>query len=251
MRKKLIAGNWKMNFTGQEASRYVERLIPSLAGSLQADVLLVPPFTALSVVSEKVRDAGLLLGAQDLYPEPKGAFTGEISADMLKDCGCRFVLAGHSERRHLLGETDALVNKKLLAGLNAGLDVIFCLGETGEQREKGATKQVLESQLEKGLSGIRQSRIEGLVVAYEPVWAIGTGVTATTRQAQEAHCFIRTWVQGALGQEVADGLSILYGGSVSPENAAGLLAERDIDGLLVGSASLDPEKFCAIISTAQ
>lgn len=250
MRRPIIAGNWKMNLVLGEARALVSRLLQWRDVCQTADVIVAPPFTALQTVKELIRESRMHLAAQNLYFESKGAYTGEISAAMLKDLGCRFVILGHSERRRYFHEDDALINKKIKSALAMGLNVIFCIGETLEQRENNQTRQVVENQLQLGLNGLNSNDLKGLVLAYEPVWAIGTGKTATPRQAQEIHQFSRELIGRTFGGPAAENIRIQYGGSVTPENSKDLLKQEDIDGALVGSASLNADSFYAIIKSA-
>jgi len=244
MRTPIIAGNWKMYKTEFEALDFVRALRPLVEAVKDRTIVLCAPFTNLSKLYDAVVDTNLKLGGQNLYWENEGAFTGEISAPMLKAVGCTYVIIGHSERRQYFGETDETVNKKLMAALNHSLFPIVCFGETLEQREKGETLKVLENQIRKGLKNLETSHWEEVIIAYEPVWAIGTGKTASAQQAQEAHEFIRK----LLPKEVAQQVRILYGGSVKPENSQELMAQGDIDGALVGGASLKIESFAAIVN---
>ncbi len=251
-RKPLVAGNWKMNGTLAEAKRLAQAVAKSLAGFKEVEILLLPPFTALSQVKEILQGTPLGLGAQDLYWEPQGAFTGEISAPLLQDAGCQAVLIGHSERRHILGETDGVIQRKLKAALEQGLCGILCVGETLEERKKGQTWKVVERQLTSALETLEPLKLaQKLVVAYEPVWAIGTGLNATALAAQEVHGLIRQWLGRRIGSSAAGTIRILYGGSVKPENAGELMAQPDLDGLLVGGASLNAKSFVAIVETAR
>lgn len=247
MRRPIIAANWKMNKTIQEAAGFVEMLKKSSLAD--AEVVVAPPYTSLSVVKAMLSGTKIGLAGQNISSESKGAFTGEISAAMLKDVGCQYVIIGHSERRKHYHEDDALLNKKLKMALSHGLKPIFCVGETLEQREKDETCGVIQAQMEKGLEGLDKASLSEAVIAYEPVWAIGTGKTATPEQAQEMHKFIREIIRRHYGVETADSLRIQYGGSVTPENSASLLAQPDIDGALVGGAGLVVESFCAIINS--
>lgn len=247
--KPLVGANWKMNGTPGMAGDYLDDLLVSNSMHFGADVVLFAPFTILAGLNCAAEDAGVLLGGQDLFWEEKGAFTGEISPGMLRDAGCAWFLAGHSERRHLLGETDQMVAKKLQAGIAAGLKGLLCVGETLAEREAGNTRAVVEAQVEAALRGIRGADPENLAIAYEPVWAIGTGRNATAEQAQEAHALIRECVAGILGKEFSGDIRIIYGGSVTPGNASGLLAQPDVNGALVGGASLDPESFLDILAS--
>ncbi len=242
-RRAFIAGNWKMNKMMSEARDFFEALLPSVRNIADRDIVLAPPFTALTAVAEMIRGSNVMLSAQNVFYEEKGAFTGEVSAPMLKDLGCAYVIVGHSERRQFFHETDETVNKKIMISLKHGLGVIVCIGELLNEREAGRTYEVLERQITKGLKGIKS---EGLVIAYEPVWAIGTGRTATPEQAQEAHEQIRKRLREFYGRS-ADSWRILYGGSVTPENIDSLMACPDVDGVLVGGASLKPESFEMIV----
>jgi triosephosphate isomerase len=250
MRKKFIAGNWKMFTTRAAAQDLAAAVVRGLGTEDRVDVAVCPPFPYLLPVAEALRGSRVALGAQNLYPEKEGAFTGEVSPAMLLDCGCRYVILGHSERRHVLHENDAFINRKVHAALAAGLQVILCIGETLAEREANRTERVLEFQLAGGLAGATGGELARMVIAYEPVWAIGTGRNATPEQAEEAHRFIRRWVAGKFGEEVADRLPIQYGGSVKPENVASLLGQPDVDGALVGGASLKAELFLAIVRIA-
>lgn len=247
----MIAGNWKMYHTVSSSLDYLETFLLALPENPVADILLAPSYPSLFSVGHKLAGHPVKMAAQNLHFEEKGAFTGEVSAKMLKDCGCHAVIVGHSERRHVFGESDDLINKKLRAGVAAGLDVIFCVGETGDERKAGKTSTVIHSQLEKGLKDFPLENCKGLTIAYEPVWAIGTDVNATPEQAEEVHREIRQWVQTRFDEATGESIRILYGGSVKPGNAAELLSKAEIDGLLVGSASLDPKSFCAIIQSVQ
>lgn len=251
MRRPVVAGNWKMNCLQSEAGDLVKQLIESKSLTGNVEVVLAPPYTALGVVRKLVNGSGIQLAGQNIYFEPKGAWTGEISAAMLKDAGCEYVILGHSERRSFFQEDDALINKKIKAALNAELHVIFCVGETLQQRERNETRGVVESQLKFGLEGLTDRDLENLVIAYEPVWAIGTGKTATPEQAQEVHHFIREYLDATFEKSVAQSTRIQYGGSVNPENSKSLMSQKDIDGALVGSASLNAESFIAIINSAK
>jgi triosephosphate isomerase len=243
-----IAGNWKMHKTLADA-RALARDIRLGAAGARVEVALAPPYTALTAVAAELAGSSIRLAAQDTFWEPKGAFTGAISPLMLTDAGCHYVIIGHSERRQLFGETDHTVNLKLKAALNAGLVPIFCLGETLEEREAGRTLKVVETQLKEGLAGIGSAFGEPLVIAYEPVWAIGTGRTATPAQAQEVHAFIRGQVKALLGA-IGANIRILYGGSVTPDNVVALMAQPDLNGALVGGASLKSDSFLKIIEGA-
>ena len=250
MRQKYVAGNWKM-FTTAAAARSLARSVAEGAAALsQVKLGLFPPFPYLSAVVQAVAGSALVVGAQDVYPEKEGAFTGEVSPNMLVDVGCRSVLVGHSERRHKLGENDAFLNRKVKAGLSIGLEVIYCIGETLEERETNKTQHILASQIKDGLAGLETKDVARLVVAYEPVWAIGTGRNATPQQAQEAHLFVRHEFAVRFGEKAAAELPILYGGSVKPENAGELMRQSEVDGALVGGASLVAAQFLAIAKAA-
>lgn len=246
MRKPFIAGNWKM-YTNSESAEALATSLVKAKPDPRVTVAICPPFVYLSRVAAAIKGSNILLGAQNLYPEKEGAFTGEVSPAMLKDVGCRFVIVGHSERRHKLGESDAFISRKVHAGLDVGLDVILCVGETLEEREGNRTEQVLNTQISAGLAGLTATTLARVVVAYEPVWAIGTGRNATPEQAQQAHAFLRGRVREMYGEKGADGLLIQYGGSVKPDNAVSLLSQPDVDGALVGGASLQAEPFLAIV----
>ncbi len=245
-RRRLIAGNWKMNKTPQETAAFVEDFAPRVASFFEIEVLLIPPYTSLEPASRQLVGTSIALGAQDLHSEPSGAYTGAISAQMLAACGCRYVLVGHSERRHVFGDDDATVRRKLGSALDGRLLPILCIGETIDERRGGATPEILTRQLTVGLDGLDAGAMKSIVVAYEPVWAIGTGETATPEQAQEAIAGIRAWLSGRFDEPTAGRARILYGGSVKPGNAAELMRLPDVDGVLVGGASLDPEAFAAI-----
>jgi triosephosphate isomerase (TIM) len=248
MRRPIIVGNWKMHKTTAEAVTLVQALKASVADLHDVDVGVAPPFTALGAVAEVLRGSVVFVAAQNLHWEPQGAFTGEVSAAMLTDVGCRRVIIGHSERRQYFAETDVTVNKKLRAALNAELDPILCVGETLEQRESNATFGVLEQQIRQGLAGISAAEMPRVVIAYEPVWAIGTGKTATPDQAQEVHAFLRGLLGTLYGKALADQVRIQYGGSVNAGNIQTLMTQPDVDGALVGGASLDASSFAQITS---
>jgi triosephosphate isomerase len=251
MRKKVIAGNWKMNNDLSESKNLISKLAEALAGkSVNCDVIICPPFTSLSEASALVKGTQIKLGAQNMYFEESGAFTGEISASMLKSAGCEFVILGHSERRTIFGESDQVINKKIKKALASGLKPIFCVGETLEEREGNITNQVIERQIKEGLKDLSADDMKTIIVAYEPVWAIGTGKTATPAQAEEVHDFIRTQVKNLFNAEVADNIVIQYGGSVKADNAKELLSQKDIDGALVGGACLKADSFMGIITAA-
>ena len=246
MRKIIIAGNWKMNKTISEAMELVNGLKRELSGIENIDIVVIPPYTALGEISDMLTNSNIRLGAQDLYWEEKGAFTGEVSATMLKDVGAEYVVIGHSERRTYFGETNESVNKKVKAALNAGLLPIMCIGERLEQRESGKAFDVIKDHLEGGLKDISGEDLPKVIIAYEPVWAIGTGKTATPGQAEEAHKYIRKLLSDMYDETVAGSVRIQYGGSVKPENIKELISEPDIDGALVGGASLKVEQFVPI-----
>lgn len=248
MRVPLIAANWKMNKTIGEASEFVRGLAARLREVKRVEVVICPPFTAIAAVVHSAADSAIAAGAQNCYSKPSGAFTGEVSAQMLKDAGCRWVIVGHSERRQVFGETDELANAKLRAALSAGLSVIFCVGETLEERNGGDMDSVLRRQVLSGLKGLTVTELERVALAYEPVWAIGTGLTASPEQAGEAHGFVRALVRAQFGDAAAEPLRIQYGGSVKPDNAGELLSQPDVDGALVGGASLDVDSFAAIVA---
>lgn len=249
MRKKLIAGNWKMFTDGATAQSLAAAVVAGSQGS-KAEIAVCPPFVYLGRVAEALRGSPVALGAQNLYPEKEGAFTGEISPPMLADIGCKYVILGHSERRHKLGETDAFINRKVHAALAAGLHVILCIGETLEERQAAMFEEVFEAQVVRGLAGIGRENVSRVAIAYEPVWAIGTGHNATPEQAQGAHAFIRSNVARRTTPELAAALRVLYGGSVKADNAVSLLSQPDVDGALVGGASLKADQFLGIVRAA-
>jgi triosephosphate isomerase len=248
--KKFVAGNWKMYANAATGKQLAENIVQGLAGEERVTVAVCPPFPYLAQVAEVLRGSNVALGAQNVYPEKEGAFTGEVSPLMLVDVGCRYVIIGHSERRHKLGETNAFINRKVKAAFAAGLHVILCVGETLEERQANRTNAVLDTQLAGSLVEMNIESLGRLVVAYEPVWAIGTGLNATPEQAEQAHSFIRRQIGGMFGEETARKLPIQYGGSVKPDNAASLLRQPDVDGALVGGASLHAEQFLAIVRAA-
>lgn len=242
-----IAGNWKMNKTVSEALDLVKALKILLSDTDEVEIAVAPPYPALHAVGKELRGSFIRLAAQNLFWEEKGAYTGEVSGWMLKDVGCEYVIVGHSERRQYFGETNETVNRRLKAALRCGLRPIFCVGETLKDREEGRTFSVIEAQLEGGLEGLKEDSVYQCVIAYEPVWAIGTGKTATPEQAQEVHRFIREQLTKRYSSAVAGALRIQYGGSVTPENIRGLMEKEDIDGALVGGASLKAEAFADIV----
>ena len=249
-RKPLIAGNWKMNHLVSTSVETAKSLKSLLDGSSSADIVICPVFTALHSVAQIVRGSNLQLGGQNCYTKESGAYTGEISPQMLLDAGCTWTIIGHSERRQYFGETDSLLNEKLKFARAAGLKVMFCIGETLEEREGGKMNDVLARQVSKGLEGLTETEFAGTAIAYEPIWAIGTGVTASPEQAQEAHAFVRDFVRKQFGASIADAVRIQYGGSVKPDNAAELMGKPDVDGFLVGGASLKADSFAAIVKAA-
>ena len=248
MRRPVIAGNWKMYKTQAEARAYFAALAPLVAGSTHCDIIVAPAFTALAAAAEAVKGTAISIAAQDMHGEPEGAFTGEVSAAMLVEAGCRAVIIGHSERRQFFGETDESANKKVKAALAAGLTPILCVGETLAEREGGKTEEVLERQFRGGVAALTGAEFSRIILAYEPVWAIGTGRTATPEMASEAHRFLRQQAAASFTPDRAAGLRILYGGSVKPDNIAGLMAQMEIDGALVGGASLNAEAFASIVN---
>ncbi|MCI0680936.1 MAG: triose-phosphate isomerase [Gemmataceae bacterium] len=251
MRKKFIAGNWKMNTTALSGELLAAAIVKGLGGDTSVQVAVCPPFPYLFRVGQAIQGSPVALGAQNCYHEKSGAFTGEVSPDMLVDAGCQYVILGHSERRHKLRESDGFINKKTHAALAAGLRVILCVGETLEEREGNKTNQVLDEQVTAGLIGITSQTVRNMVIAYEPVWAIGTGRSATAAQAQAAHAFIRNRVAALCGPPAAAELVILYGGSATPQVAEELVRQPDIDGGLIGGASLKPDDFLSIVAMAK
>lgn len=252
MRKPFVAGNWKMNTDSRssvELAQGVAKGASGLAGE-KVTVAVIPPFVYLQSVVQAVKSTGVAVGAQDLYIEPKGAFTGEISPAMLKDVGCAYVLCGHSERRHVLGESDELVGKKVTAAIGGGLLPILCVGELLSERDAGQMEAVVARQLQTGLAGLIADKMSAVTIAYEPVWAIGTGRTATPQQAQEAHEFVRGWLTKRFDKKLAGEVRVLYGGSANAANAKELMSQKDVDGLLVGGASLKVDDFVKIIQAA-
>ena len=249
-RKALMAGNWKMHKTTEEARLLAEQVAAATPKAADREVLLAPPFTALGAVSEAVKGTDIIVAGQNVCWEEQGAFTGEISPAMLRDMGATASIVGHSERRQIFMESDEMINQRLLGGLNQGLTMLLCIGETLEERESDQTLAVLERQIRAGLAEVSSALMNQVVIAYEPVWAIGTGRTASTEQAQEAHAFIRKLATDLYEKDIADGLRILYGGSVKPANVDELMAQPDIDGALVGGAALDADSFGRIINFA-
>ena len=251
MRIPFIAGNWKMNKSVQEAVFFVKELRSAIKDVTDVEIVVAPPFAAVHAVAEAARNTNIGVAAQNLYWEVSGAFTGEVSGPMIKEAGAEYVIVGHSERRQLFGESDATVNKKVLAAITSGLTPIVCVGETLEQRDKGNVEKILSIQLRGSLKDLDEKQLQETVIAYEPVWAIGTGRNATPQQAQEAHAFIRHTLGEMSDETTADRIRIQYGGSVKPENAHDLMTQADIDGALVGGASLDPRSFAQIVKAAR
>jgi triosephosphate isomerase len=247
-RKPLIAGNWKMHGTHAQATELLETLKAPAAAARDREVVVAPPYTALETAARVLAGATIGLAGQNLHWEPKGAYTGEISGEMLKDAGCAYVLIGHSERRQYFGETNEIVRQKIEAALRAGLKPIVCIGETLREREGGNTLPVIERQLRDGLATFSREVVRGLTIAYEPVWAIGTGKTAMPEQAQEVHAELRRLLHELAGEAGGEAIRLLYGGSVKADNIDSLMAQTDIDGALVGGASLDAEAFSRIIA---
>ena len=248
MRRKIIAGNWKMNNDVKETQNLLSKLSSGLSpDNLNCDVIVCPPFTSIFEAHTLLKDTKIKLGAQNMHFEASGAFTGEISASMLKSVGCEFVILGHSERRTIFGETDEFINKKIKKAIENDLKPIFCVGELLEEREAGITEKIIERQVKAGLNNISPEEMGKVIIAYEPVWAIGTGKTASPEQAQEVHKFIRNLIKEKFGNSISDKIIIQYGGSVNSSNAKELLFQNDIDGALVGGASLKPDSFISII----
>jgi triosephosphate isomerase len=251
MRKYLVAGNWKMNTTTASACALAKSLATGVPNSnSKVEVLACPPYPYLVAVRDALAGSRVTLGAQNCYFEPPGAFTGEVAAGMLKDVGCTYVILGHSERRHVLGETDSVINRKVLAALGTGLKVILCVGELLAERQGGKTETVLDTQMEGGLANVSAGSMADVVIAYEPVWAIGTGVTASPDQAESAHEHLRKWLANRYNPQVSQSVRILYGGSVKADNANELLSQTNVDGALVGGASLKAETFLPIVEAA-
>ncbi len=247
MRKVLIAGNWKMNKASAEAEELAEGIREKAGNMTRIDIVICPPFPALSIVYEKIKGSHIKLGAQNLFWEREGAYTGEVSALMLRESGCRYVIIGHSERRIHFGETDEMVNRKVKTALEWNLVPVVCVGEKLEERERNEMEDVVRKQIKEGLSGLDAQEISKIVIAYEPIWAIGTGKTATPAQANEMHLFIRKLIGEDFQKEISSQMRILYGGSVKPDNISELIAEEHIDGALVGGASLDDNSFVEIV----
>ncbi len=250
IRKKLIAGNWKMNKTSADASTLVQEIVAEIGRVTDVDILVCPPFTSLESAGKLLEGSNVKLGAQNMHHEASGAYTGEISASMLRSTFATYVILGHSERRTYFAENDKFINQKVLAALKNQLKPVLCVGETLAERESGATLKVVQTQLEGALEGVSKEQATSVVVAYEPVWAIGTGKVATTEQAQEVHAFIRSLLVKLFGDAIAQKVRILYGGSMKPSNAPELLAQKDIDGGLIGGASLESRSFVELVKAA-
>lgn len=251
MRTKVIAGNWKMNNDLNESKNLISKLLTGLGNAvLDCEVVICPPFTSLSEAALMIKESKIKLGAQNLHQEVNGAYTGEISAQMLVSAGCQFVIIGHSERRTIFGETDVLINRKINRAIENKLKPIFCVGELLEEREKNITEKVIERQVFEGLKGFSEEFLHNLIIAYEPVWAIGTGKTATPQQAEEVHVFIRNLLKNQFSNKFAENLRILYGGSVKPDNSKDLLSQVNIDGALVGGACLNADSFISITKSS-
>ena len=250
MRPPIIAGNWKLNNTISEAVELTSKLKDLLAPTNNVDIVVAPPFTALDAVNKVIRDTNIALAAQDVYWENSGAFTGEVSVPMLKDTGCEYIIVGHSERRQFFKETNENVNQKVNAVLSHGLKPIICVGEQLDDREAGRTEAVIQDHVSGAIENLSSDAVLSSIIAYEPVWAIGTGKTATPKQAQEVHNYIRTLLMETYSAEIASQVRIQYGGSVKPENAAELMTQPDVDGALVGGASLQAESFTRIVQSA-
>ncbi len=249
MRTPIVAANWKMHKTVADATAFIKEFLGAYDKRADRQVVIAPPFTALSAVASELKSHDeIFVAAQNMHYEEQGAFTGEVAPPMLLELGVRWVILGHSERRHIFKEDDALIAKKVDSALRHGMTPILCIGERLEEREAGAMEEILQGQLEAGFSKVEQYKAEEVVIAYEPVWAIGTGKTATPQQACEAHGYVRRWLGQRFGQGVAERIRILYGGSVKPANIAQLMAEDEIDGVLVGGASLDPKSFLALVN---
>jgi triosephosphate isomerase (TIM) len=251
MRTPIIAGNWKMYKTVADTVKYVKEFRGMVKDIADVEIVVAPPFTAVHAAAEAARNSNVIVAAQDLYWEREGAFTGQVSAQMVREAGAEYVIIGHSERRTLFGETDTMVNQKAVAAFAAGLTPIICIGETLDQRDRNETFEVLDRQIQKGFEGLTGEQLGLLVIAYEPVWAIGTGRTATPAQAGEAHTHIRGRLRQWFGVEAADKCHIIYGGSVKPDNAKDLVGQADVDGALVGGASLDIKAFFDIVSKSR
>ncbi len=250
-RRTVIAGNWKMNFTPAEATAFINEIKPMVAGKNNCDIIFCAPFVTIAAAQEAAKGSNIKIGAENVHFAPKGAYTGEVSAQMLTACGVEYVIIGHSERRQYFGETDETVNLRTKAALAAGMKVILCLGEVKEQRLSGITDEVVAMQTKLDLQGVSADEMKNVIIAYEPVWAIGTGLTATPEQAEETCGTIRKVLASMYGEDVAESVTIQYGGSMNEKNAAELLAKPNVDGGLIGGASLVAEKFTAIVDAAQ
>ena len=250
-RRTVIAGNWKMNFTPAEATAFINEIKPMVAGKDNCDIIFCAPYVTIDAAMKAAEGSNIKIGAENVHYEAKGAFTGEVSADMLKAIGVEYVIIGHSERRQYFGETDTTVNLRTKAALAAGMKVILCLGEVKEQRLAGITNEVVSMQTKLDLADVDAEALKNVIIAYEPVWAIGTGLTATPEQAEETCAVIRRVVANLYGEDAAEAMTIQYGGSMNDKNAAELLAKTDVDGGLIGGASLVAEKFTAIVDAAQ
>lgn len=252
MRKKLIAGNWKMNLTIPQSVNLSEKIKNGIKDTNlnNTEILICPTYVSLYPVNEVIKDSGIKSGGQNMYFENEGAFTGEISAEMLKSAGCQYVILGHSERRKIFNESDELINKKVIKAVDSGLTAILCVGETLEERESGKQNEIVKTQIEKDLSGITVDKLKNIVIAYEPVWAIGTGKNATPEEANDMHKFIRNIIAELYNKKSSDEIKILYGGSLNDKNCKELLSQSDIDGGLIGGASLKSESFLKIIETS-
>ena len=250
-RRTVIAGNWKMNFTPAEATAFINEIKPMVAGKDNCDIIFCAPYVTIAAAQEAAKGSNIKIGAENVHFAPKGAYTGEVSAEMLTACGVEYVIIGHSERRQYFGETDETVNLRTKAALAAGMKVILCLGEVKEQRLSGITDEVVAMQTKLDLQGVSAEELKNVIIAYEPVWAIGTGLTATPEQAEETCGSIRKVLAALYGEEVAESVTIQYGGSMNEKNAAELLAKPNVDGGLIGGASLVAEKFTAIVDAAQ
>ena len=250
-RRTVIAGNWKMNFTPAEATAFINEIKPMVAGKDNCDIIFCAPYVTIAAAQEAAKGSNIKIGAENVHFAPKGAYTGEVSAEMLTACGVEYVIIGHSERRQYFGETDETVNLRTKAALAAGMKVILCLGEVKEQRLSGITDEVVAMQTKLDLQGVSAEELKNVIIAYEPVWAIGTGLTATPEQAEETCGVIRKVLAFMYGEEVAESVTIQYGGSMNEKNAAELLAKPNVDGGLIGGASLVAEKFTAIVDAAQ
>ncbi len=250
-RRTVIAGNWKMNFTPSQAKAFIDEIKPMVAGKDNCDIIFCAPYVTISAAMEAAKGSNIKIGAENVHYEAKGAFTGEVSAEMLREIGVEYVIIGHSERRQYFGETDTTVNLRTKAALAAGMKVILCLGEVKEQRLSGITKEVVSMQTKLDLEGVSSDDVKNVIIAYEPVWAIGTGLTATPEQAEETCGQIRDALAEIYGEDVAESITIQYGGSMNEKNAAELLAKPNVDGGLIGGASLIASKFTAIVDAAQ